>query len=175
MTKSPRFSALVIPAGRSSTNGCRRRVIPRPSDSRDRCSRRARSLDFSFSGLKTAVLYHVRGVPGKHQTPPPLNDRTLRDICASFQAACIDTIVLKLKRAMKQTRAKSIIIGGGVSANRGLREAMQNFPLPALFPAFEYCTDNAAMSGGLAHLLLQKKQTASLDLDAITSSQFALS
>src|SRR5206468_2493890 len=79
------------------------------------------SLDFSFSGLKTAVLYHVRGVPGKHEVPAPLNDQSLRDICASFQAACIDTIVAKLKRAVKHTGAKSVIIGGGVSANRGLR------------------------------------------------------
>jgi N6-L-threonylcarbamoyladenine synthase len=133
------------------------------------------SLDFSFSGLKTAVLYHVRGVPGKHHvTPPPLGEQSLRDVCASFQAACIDTLVAKLKRAVKLTGARSIIIGGGVSANRGLRAAMQGFPLPVLFPAMEYCTDNAAMSGGLAHVLLEKGKTAALDLDAITYSQFAL-
>jgi tRNA N6-adenosine threonylcarbamoyltransferase len=131
------------------------------------------SLDFSFSGLKTAVLYHVRGVPGKHQTPPPLNEQSLRDVCASFQAACIDTIVKKLTRAIAQTGAKSVIIGGGVSANRGLRAAMQKFPLPVLFPPMEYCTDNAAMTGGLAHVLLEKGQTATLELDAITYSQFA--
>jgi N6-L-threonylcarbamoyladenine synthase len=131
------------------------------------------SLDFSFSGLKTAVLYHVRGVPGKHEVPAPLNDHSLRDICASFQAACIDTIVSKLKRAVKQTGAKGVIIGGGVSANRGLRAAMEKFPLPAFFPPLEYCTDNAAMSAGLAHVLLQSGKTSPLDLDAITYSQFA--
>jgi N6-L-threonylcarbamoyladenine synthase len=131
------------------------------------------SLDFSFSGLKTAVLYHVRGVPGKHETPPPLNEQSLRDVCASFQAACIDTLVAKLKRAVKQTRAKSVIVGGGVSANRGLREALANFPIPVRFPPMQYCTDNAAMSGGLAHVLLEKGNIASLDLDAITHSQFA--
>jgi N6-L-threonylcarbamoyladenine synthase len=97
----------------------------------------------------------------------------LRDICASFQAACIDTIVSKFKRAVKQTGAKSAIIGGGVSANRGLRAAMEKLPLPALFPPMEYCTDNAAMSAGLAHVLLQSGMTSPLDLDAITYSQFA--
>jgi N6-L-threonylcarbamoyladenine synthase len=131
------------------------------------------SLDFSFSGLKTAVLYHVRGVPGKHETPPPLNDRSLRDVCASFQAACIDTLIKKLQRASKQTNARSIIIGGGVSANRGLRAAMRKFPLPSHFPPMQYCTDNAAMSGGLAQVLLDGGKTAELDLDAITYSQFA--
>ena len=131
------------------------------------------SLDFSFSGLKTAVLYHVRGVPGKNEIPAPLNDRSLRDICASFQAACIDTITAKLKRAVKETCAKSVIIGGGVSANRGLRAAMEKFPLPTFFPPLQYCTDNAAMSAGLAHVLLQSGKTSPLDLDAITYSQFA--
>src|SRR5439155_8532810 len=82
------------------------------------------SLDFSFSGLKTAVLYHVRGVPGHAGKPAPLNDQSVRDIAASFQAACVDTLVRKLDRALKKTGAHSIIIGGGVSANAGLRQAM---------------------------------------------------
>ena len=99
--------------------------------------------------------------------------RALRDICASFQAACIDTIVAKLKRAVKQIGANSVIIGGGVSANRGLRAAMEKFPLPTFFPPLEYCTDNAAMSAGLAHVLLGSGNTSPLDLDAITYSQFA--
>jgi N6-L-threonylcarbamoyladenine synthase len=133
------------------------------------------SLDFSFSGLKTAVLYHVRGVPGKRQMQPPaeLTEQSLRDIAASFQAACVDTIVQKLKRGLKRTRAKSIVIGGGVSANRGLRAAMERFaPVPVFFPPLKYCTDNAAMSAGLAHVLLQRGQTSGLELDAVTYSQF---
>ncbi len=56
------------------------------------------SLDFSFSGLKTAVLYHVRGVPGRDETPPPPDQQHLRDIAASFQSACIDTLIKKLGR-----------------------------------------------------------------------------
>jgi N6-L-threonylcarbamoyladenine synthase len=128
------------------------------------------SLDFSFSGLKTAVLYHVRGVPGKQQTPIELDDRALRDIAASFQTACVDVIVKKLDRAANKIEARSVIIGGGVSANRGLRAALQDFHLPVHFPPMKYCTDNAAMTAGLAHVLLEHGETSPLDLDAITYS-----
>ena len=130
------------------------------------------SLDFSFSGLKTAVLYHVRGVPGRGDTPAKMTPQHLRDVAASFQQACVDTIVKKLRRAVQRTGGKSVIVGGGVSANRGLRAALGDFDVPVFFPAIQYCTDNAAMSAGLAHVLLEHGQTSSLDLDAITYSQF---
>ena len=134
------------------------------------------SLDFSFSGLKTAVLYNVQGVPTKNskpsRVPPPLDEKRLADIAASFQAACVDVLVRKIKRAAKLINAQSIIIGGGVSANRGLRAALANFSLPVFFPPMPYCTDNAAMSAGLAHLYLTAGRTSPLDLDAITYSQF---
>ena len=128
------------------------------------------SLDFSFSGLKTAVLYHVRGVPGKHQPGSGVTQENLPDIAASFQDACVDVIVKKLDRAVRKTAAKSVIIGGGVSANRGLRAALADFRVPVLFPPMQYCTDNAAMTAGLADVLLRDGQTASLELDAVTSS-----
>jgi N6-L-threonylcarbamoyladenine synthase len=134
------------------------------------------SLDFSFSGLKTAVLYHVRGVPNRRdpQAPPkpPPTANEIRDIAASFQAACIDVIMEKLIRAIGRVGAKSVIIGGGVSANRGLRAAMANFSIPVLFPQSEYCTDNAAMTAGLADVYFRLGEFAPLDLDAITYSQF---
>ena len=131
------------------------------------------SLDFSFSGLKTAVLYHVRGVPGKYREPhEPPSPQRLHDIAASFQAACIDVILAKLRRAIEQHEARSVIVGGGVSANRGLRESLSHFELPVFLPPLRYCTDNAAMSAGLAHVHLERGQVASLDLDAITYSQF---
>jgi N6-L-threonylcarbamoyladenine synthase len=134
------------------------------------------SLDFSFSGLKTAVLYNVHGVPTKDRkpptTPPQLSEQRLADIAASFQAACIDVLIRKIKRAIQQTGARSVIIGGGVSANAGLRAALANFGLPVYFPPLAYCTDNAAMSAGLAHLYLTANQTSPLDLDAIPYSQF---
>ncbi len=134
------------------------------------------SLDFSFSGLKTAVLYHVRGVPGKPNPPPPdrvIAGQELADIAAGFQAACVEVLVTKLKRAARQVKARSILVGGGVSANRGLRSALTKFPLPVHFPAPAYCTDNAAMSAGLAYLSYQRQAFSPLSLDAITSSQLA--
>src|SRR5204863_5269415 len=122
------------------------------------------------------VLYNVHGVPTKDRrpptTPPQLGEQRLADLAASFQAACVEVIVKKLKRAAKQTGARSVIVGGGVSANRGLRATLKSFPLPAYFPNFAYCTDNAAMSAGLAHLHLAAGKTSPLDLDAIPFSQF---
>jgi len=139
------------------------------------------SLDFSFSGLKTSVLYHVRGVPRREKpgavkvvpaTPKLPTKEELPDICASFQRACIDTILIKLRRGVERTGARSVIVGGGVSANRGLREALKSFDVPVYFPQLKYCTDNAAMSAGLANVLFENGQFSSLDLDAITYSQF---
>jgi N6-L-threonylcarbamoyladenine synthase len=135
------------------------------------------SLDFSFSGLKTAVLYHVHGVPtrGKRidtSKPPVIPEPHLRDIAASFQAACVDVIITKLKRAVRKTGARSVIIGGGVSANRGLRAALTKFPVPVHLPPLRYCTDNAAMIAGLADVYYRERRFSALDLDAITHSQF---
>jgi N6-L-threonylcarbamoyladenine synthase len=135
------------------------------------------SLDFSFSGLKTAVLYHVHGVPSRRRRidtgePPELPEPRLSGIAASFQAACVDVITKKLKRAVKRTKARCVIVGGGVSANRGLRAALANFPLPVYFPLLRYCTDNAAMSAGLAEIYFREGRFSPLDLDAITHSQF---
>jgi N6-L-threonylcarbamoyladenine synthase len=130
------------------------------------------SLDFSFSGLKTSVLYHVRGYQGREKEPD-LSPAAVADVAASFQAACIDVLVEKVRRAAKKIRAKSVIIGGGVSANSALRSAMEKFPLPTFFPPLQYCTDNAAMTAGLAHELLAAGKVSPLDLDAITHSQFA--
>jgi N6-L-threonylcarbamoyladenine synthase len=132
------------------------------------------SLDFSFSGLKTAVLYHVRGYQGRQRTLTSLSPQNIADVAASFQAASIDVLSRKLHRALSQTNAKSVIIGGGVSANRGLRLATAQFPVHVFFPLPAYCTDNAAMSAGLAHIPFLRREFASLDLDAITYSQFRL-
>jgi N6-L-threonylcarbamoyladenine synthase len=131
------------------------------------------SLDFSFSGLKTAVLYHVRGHKGRERDASALSPQELRDVAASFQAACVEVIVRKLQRALKRVRGRSVIVGGGVSANRGLRSALAALKVPVFFPPLRYCTDNAAMIAGLAHLLYDQQRFAALDLDAITFSQFA--
>jgi len=134
------------------------------------------SLDFSFSGLKTAVLYHVRGVPGRgedvKEVAPVLTEQQVADVAASFQAACVDVIVEKLRRAIARTDARSVIVGGGVSANSGLREALNHLTVPAFVPPIRYCTDNAAMSAGLAHVYYGEGRFSGLDLDAVTHSQF---
>ncbi|MGD0541444.1 MAG: tRNA (adenosine(37)-N6)-threonylcarbamoyltransferase complex transferase subunit TsaD [Tepidisphaeraceae bacterium] len=129
------------------------------------------SLDFSFSGLKTSVLYHVRGYQGRE--PLNLSPAEICDVAASFQAACVDVLVEKIRRAARQCSARAVVIGGGVSANSALRIAMAKFSLPVFFPPMQYCTDNAAMIAGLADLLLSAGRTSPLDLDAITHSQFS--
>src|SRR5688572_9676673 len=95
------------------------------------------SLDFSFSGLKTAVLYEVYGVPARGQAlaerPPEMSRQRLADVAASFQEACVDVVVRKVKRAMRRVGAQSVIVGGGVSANRGLRAAMASLGLTVQF------------------------------------------
>jgi N6-L-threonylcarbamoyladenine synthase len=104
--------------------------------------------------------------------PLDLSEQHLADIAASFQAACIDVITTKLLRAVERTGAKSVIVGGGVSANRGLRAALSRFPVDVLFPPSQYCTDNAAMSAGLASVYYRDGRFSELDLDAVTFSQF---
>lgn len=132
------------------------------------------SLDFSFSGLKTAVLYHVRGVPGKAPALPnqPPTGQALADLAASFQSACVDVLIEKLRRAADQNKSRSVIVGGGVSANTGLRQALSRLNLPVFVPQLRYCTDNAAMTAGLAHRYLKSGQFSPLDLDAIPYSRF---
>ena len=135
--------------------------FPRPMLGRE-------SLDFSFSGLKTSVLYHVRGFQGKQRPVGDVSPQELRDVCAGFQAACCDVLVKKLRRAVERTAARSVIVGGGVSANRGLRAAVAKLPVPTFVPPPRYCTDNAAMSAGLADVLLRAGEVADLSLDAAT-------
>lgn len=128
------------------------------------------SLDFSFSGLKTAVLYHVRGEKGRQWEATALSDAEIAEVCASFQAACVETLVKKIRRAVKATGARSVIVGGGVSANRGLRLALQDLDLPVHLPPMAYTTDNAAMTAGLGTILLEAGHLADLTLDAATTS-----
>ena len=125
------------------------------------------SLDFSFSGLKTALLYAVRGTPvGRgadarfERDADDLTDTQRADLAASFQQAVVDTLITKLKRANKQmyesgAAPRSLIVGGGVSANSLLRARLSafadKFGLSLHIPAMGYCVDNAAMIAGLAH------------------------
>lgn len=105
-------------------------------------------LDFSFSGLKTAVLYFLQR---EIKQNPDFIKENLEDICASFQATVIGVLMDKLKKASKQTGIKQIAIGGGVSANSGIRKALkeaeEKYGWKSFIPKFEYTTDNAAMIG----------------------------
>ena len=103
-------------------------------------------LDFSFSGLKTAILYFLRDNVNENENF--INDN-LNDICASVQSRIISILMNKLIKAAKQTGIREVSIAGGVSANSGLREALETtgerLGWNTYIPKFEYCTDNAAM------------------------------
>lgn len=138
------------------------------------------SLDFSYSGLKTAVLYAVRGFPKQDPPPPPLDDVRRADMAASFQRAAIGAIMFKLARAIDQLDARgdeinSILIGGGVSANSRLRADLTTFAkersLTLRMPSLDHCLDNAAMIAGLAHHKLTAGQLDDLTLQAIPTAK----
>jgi N6-L-threonylcarbamoyladenine synthase len=128
------------------------------------------SLDFSFSGIKTAVLYHVHG---KGKTSGGLDRwsrQDLADIAASFQAAVVDMLVVKTFRAVERSGVRAVALGGGVAANSALREALASQCRQkglAFFPArIEYTQDNAAMIAALGHHLYKRGEFASLELEA---------
>jgi len=103
-------------------------------------------LNFSFSGLKTAILYFLQEQTGQD---PDFIQKNLPDICASIQGRIISILLNKLKKAAKQTGVRDLCIAGGVSANSGLREAFRELGKQqgwnTFIPPFEYCTDNAGM------------------------------
>jgi N6-L-threonylcarbamoyladenine synthase len=103
-------------------------------------------FDFSFSGLKTAILYFVRDETLKNKN---FVGENMADICASVQSRIVSILLNKLKKAAEETGISNICIAGGVSANSGLRNAFENMGKEnrwkTFIPPFEYCTDNAAM------------------------------
>ena len=125
-------------------------------------------LAFSFSGLKTAVLYEVKGQPGAHQQPPEMNSKRLADVAASFEKAVVDVIVRKCEQALKQLGYDSLCVGGGVAANRRLRNQLESMcskrKAQLVIAPMEYCTDNAAM-GAIAWESYDRGLFASLDID----------
>lgn len=106
------------------------------------------NLEFSFSGLKTALVVHV----DRHG--PPKSKQELADLCAAFQAAVVDVLVLKARRALKQFGMDRLHVVGGVAANRGLKAAVEaaaaNDGFEVVVPPVRYCGDNAAMIGAAA-------------------------
>jgi N6-L-threonylcarbamoyladenine synthase len=126
-------------------------------------------LDFSFSGLKTAVLYALGGQNNPRPAPPPPGRRRA-DLAASFQLAVVDVLVAKARQALRRTGLKRLAVGGGVAANKSLRaalEAMAREEGAELFiPPLALCTDNAAMAA-LAVEKWRRGDLAPLDLDAV--------
>jgi N6-L-threonylcarbamoyladenine synthase len=125
-------------------------------------------LEFSFSGLKTAVLYQVAGTPPREYDPAGLSSQYVADLAASFQEAVVDVLVAKCLSALRNCGRTTLCVGGGVAANARLREklgeAAQAEGFALVIPPIALCTDNAAMSA-IAWELLAAGRTADLDLD----------
>ena len=110
-------------------------------------------LNFSFSGLKTSILYFLRAQLEENEN---FIEENKEDICASIQHSIVSILMKKLKKASIQTGIKEIGIGGGVSANKGIRAALEqaqkDLGWKVHLPKFDYCTDNAAMIGIVGYL-----------------------
>lgn len=124
--------------------------LPRPLDDG--------SYNFSFSGLKSAVINLKHNADQRHE------EIRGNDLAASFQEVAMDTISSKAIKAARDLDVKEIIVAGGVSANKGLREKMANSEIPAIFPPMKYCTDNAAMIAAAGSVMYRHKMFSSLDI-----------
>jgi len=129
------------------------------------------SFDFSFSGVKTAVLYHVRGQGAQaKQRKTDLSEQGIADVAASFQECVVDVLVGKTIRAADACGLDRVVVGGGVAANRRLRARLQAeaeaVGLGLVLPEMRFCTDNAAMVAGLADHHLRAGRVDDLDLVA---------
>lgn len=122
------------------------------------------NFDFSFSGVKTALLYYVQGQDG------PIEGRQLQDVAASFQQAVVDVLCKKTLGAARQFDLQRIVVAGGVACNRGLRRQMTAMAVAegrqVIFPAPALCQDNAAMLGVAGNAYLEQGCCAGLDLNA---------
>jgi N6-L-threonylcarbamoyladenine synthase len=130
-----------------------------------------RRLEFSFSGLKTAVLYELAGKPPAPYDPAQLAPGRVADIAASFQEAAVDVLVAKARQALDQRGYRTLLVGGGVAANARLRERLQEAAerqrWRLIIAPPQLCTDNAAMSA-IAWELLASGRTAGLEVDVVS-------
>lgn len=134
------------------------------------------NLDFSFSGIKTAMVYHVRKNPDLILDQGCVDDdfipsHELATVCASYNWSIAQSLSIKIKRALKKHPVKSLILAGGVAANTLIRETLCNVAhehgIELVMPEISLCTDNAAMVAWYGYLLAQKGLHHSLDLEAI--------
>lgn len=144
---------------------------PDAYDWRDACLPRKNPYDFSFSGLKTAVLYAARGQKEGRKGPLLLDEQGVHDAAASFQKAVVHALVHRTTRVAKEKGVKWIAIGGGVSANNSLRTEMLKQAVKigcrVAVPPMKLCTDNAVMIAVRAHELFLKGEFSDLELDAV--------
>lgn len=137
---------------------------------RDACLPRKNPYDFSFSGLKTAVLYAARGQKAGRKGPLLLDEQGVNDAAASFQHSVVRALVNRTIKVAKEKRVKWIAIGGGVSANSYLREMMseqaRKIRCNLAVPPMGLCTDNAVMIAARAHDLYCRGKFDDLELDA---------
>ena len=135
------------------------------------------SLDFSFSGIKTAVLYYVNRIKGQGARVKELSETQINDICYYFQEAALDALVEKVIKAAEITKCARVVIGGGVAANSRLRKKMgelESFSSMKIhFPELKYCMDNAAMIGYLGEALYKKGLRSDLYLSAEPNMEIA--
>ncbi|MEA2280660.1 MAG: tRNA N6-adenosine threonylcarbamoyltransferase [Solirubrobacteraceae bacterium] len=124
---------------------------------------RVAGLDFSFAGLKTALLYAVRDLG------PEATRERAADLAASYEHAIVEALMLRVERALDREPDPRLAIGGGVAANRLLRERAAALGVPVHIPPPELCTDNAAMIGSAARWVAPAPFPAYLDLDAYAS------
>jgi len=130
--------------------------------------------DFSFSGVKTALLRLVENNKITHSTNEKEKLPTRADAAASFQEAVIEVLVTKAIAAAKAHRVKQILLAGGVASNKLLRTRLaENSPIPVLLPDPALCTDNAAMIAACGYYHFQAGRTDSLDIDIIPSLKLA--
>jgi len=126
-----------------------------------------RSADFSFSGLKTALANHLAAERAKGIEP------NLADVAASFQEAVVASLIGHVTEALETTRAKAVVLGGGVAANRRLRQRLtetgNELGVKVFMPSKEHCTDNGAMIAMAGLIKHQRGDHAGLDLDVDTS------
>ncbi|MEP6466684.1 MAG: tRNA (adenosine(37)-N6)-threonylcarbamoyltransferase complex transferase subunit TsaD [Parafilimonas sp.] len=130
-------------------------------------------LNFSFSGLKTSVLYFLRDEKLKDEK---FIEKNIDDLCASVQYTIINILMKKLKKAIEKTGIKQVCIAGGVSANSGLRNALKEYGAKynwqTFIPAFEYCTDNAAMIAITAYYKYLEKDFADLSVSPTARAEW---
>ena len=133
------------------------------------------SLDFSFSGIKTAVLYHCQGQDMKGENKvKTMSTQEIADIAASFQAAVVDVLVAKTQRAAEKVAAKTVLLGGGVAANSVLRDTLADMCRQTnrklLVAPKPLCTDNAVMVASLAYHKFKASQFSDLALEPKSNS-----